>query len=839
MRSAQAHKNKDARSLRASLQQLSIVVAILLIFIPHLNSAPLSASAKDVQPVLELPEAGLDDPASYENYRTRFFRDSAGNCLQIYLRQKTGRIVHLWADAVNESISFTSRNKDGSPAAVAWAGMRAQVSLEGRMRTVRHSLIFSSGEVEIGHFLLGSMRKERDFQYFQKDLTPYGSELFHEPELLKLIENLEKLPDAERSAHLQLLNANSTQELRTRMDPKLSKTETEAGPGIRVEQTTFDGKNHLSVALEVDPTEEIRLEGNKIIIRSRGGNRVQVSVKVGADSPSLNPLSNTEILNPAFFKFYQSVEKQDPTRFRRLQREVRGLELVCYREKLMAGLPNFATYFGRDTMMTAFMMEPIWTVPMMEHAIESVLGKIAPDGEVSHEEALGGQAIRENADEYNKQIEKYLQNPNAAEAGTFLEDAKAILKNLQSIRENYRMLDDDFQFPILVARYLSRTDIPQERKRSFLVAAPQQNIPRLALLVRNLLRVAKLTEAYVKKPEALNLIAFPKVDEKHWFSGSWRDSGPGYANGRFAMDINAIWVPNALEAIATILQKLPELGLSIETLRSFVPEMDGSRLMQYAAQPESLKTAIGTWKGAAKHFQVHLSSTEIQQKLKPKLAWFAPDERRYWEQVLSQSGAEQKDFDFLALSLDENGKPIPIVNTDPATRLFLENFVQQGTLEEAVNLADIFVREYPVGLFVEGLGPLVANDAYASTEIWEVFKKDEYHSPRVVWGREVNLFLLGVGNQIAASTDHAQEQKNADRHIAALQQAFDKIFKAVESSGLKHNELWTYRIENGKLMPLRFGTSSDVQLWNLTDVSVQYLSERLHKSGKPDGSNSH
>ena len=27
----------------------------------------------------------------------------------------------------------------------------------------------------------------------------------------------------------------------------------------------------------------------------------------------------------------------------------------------MAGLPNFATYFGRDMMMTALMMRPIWT----------------------------------------------------------------------------------------------------------------------------------------------------------------------------------------------------------------------------------------------------------------------------------------------------------------------------------------------------------------------------------------------------------------------------------------------------------------------------------------------
>src|SRR2546430_12702447 len=49
---------------------------------------------------------------------------------------------------------------------------------------------------------------------------------------------------------------------------------------------------------------------------------------------------------------YTTLFRSHPLRFRRLEREVRGVELLCYREKLMAGLPNFATYFGRDMLMT-------------------------------------------------------------------------------------------------------------------------------------------------------------------------------------------------------------------------------------------------------------------------------------------------------------------------------------------------------------------------------------------------------------------------------------------------------------------------------------------------------
>ena len=62
-------------------------------------------------------------------------------------------------------------------------------------------------------------------------------------------------------------------------------------------------------------------------------------------------------------------------------------------------------------------------------------------------------------------------------------------------------------------------------------------------------------------------MTFVKRDSTHWRSASWRDSDAGYANGRFAMDINAIWAPRALEAIAAILAALPALGIRRPTAR--------------------------------------------------------------------------------------------------------------------------------------------------------------------------------------------------------------------------------------------------------------------------------
>ena len=125
------------------------------------------------------------------------------------------------------------------------------------------------------------------------------------------------------------------------------------------------------------------------------------------------------------------------------------------------------------------------------------------------------------------------------------------------------------------------------------------------------------------------------------------------------------------------------------------------------------------------------------------------------------------------------------------------------------------MRAYPVGLFVDRLGPLVANDAYAPPSVWEAFDKDRYHSPHVVWGREVNLFMLGLAKEISSSTDKS--------YVNELRTALNRTNAAVEASGLKHTELWSYEIVGGQLHPIRYGAATDIQLWNVTDLAVQFV----------------
>jgi hypothetical protein len=363
------------------------------------------------------------------------------------------------------------------------------------------------------------------------------------------------------------------------------------------------------------------------------------------------------------------------------------------------------------------------------------------------------------------------------------------------------------------------------------------------LLLRELALVATESAPYVREPSPQYLIAFSRLDSVWWRSASWRDSRAGYANGRFAMDINVIWVPQALSAIADILTSLRTLGFGQSALDSVLPSLARTPLADYVRDPAAARRAAHVWRGAEQYFVVRLGSGEVKECVRAKLAWLPAEERSYWEHVMaavaSDSVAGTDSLSFLALALDSAGRPIPVMNTDPATRLFLESTAVGrtggGPAPAAVlRDAESFVQLYPIGLFVEGLGPLVANDTYADRSVWEQFRADPYHSPRVVWGREVNLIVLGLANQISAALDtseggRGEALRSTERtpYVRTLRDALDRTVAAVDASGLKHIELWSYRIEHGRLLPVRYGTSSDIQLWSSTDLAVQFILSRL------------
>jgi hypothetical protein len=297
------------------------------------------------------------------------------------------------------------------------------------------------------------------------------------------------------------------------------------------------------------------------------------------------------------------------------------------------------------------------------------------------------------------------------------------------------------------------------------------------------------------------------------------------------MDINAIWVPRALQSIGEILTALEGIGFSNEQLAALAPGLANTPLGDFAHDQVLFQRAIQNWSGATRHFVVTLTPEDIKTRVAAKLQSIPAGERSYWRAELARTAADTLPLTFLAISLDSAGKPIPVVNTDPATWLLLRDGRDTTAEGIAAVQRDVraIMRPYPVGLFVGGLGPVVANDAYASPAVWEAFRRDTYHSPRVVWGREVNLTLLGLANQVSGTTDSSGRPRSPAlaSYVTEMRDALSRVNGAVEASGLKHNELWSYEISGGALKPIRYGASTDVQLWNVTDLAVQFVLSRI------------
>ena len=409
-----------------------------------------TASARDAPPVLQFPTTGLDDPAAYEGYTARLYRDSRGNAVEIYIDGKTGRVVHLWADALNESIGFTVRKAAADTtaadttavgeAAVAFGEGKASVWSTGARRSLLYSLTVPGGRTtQIGHFLLGSMRVERDFGYAGRVNDPIDAPTFVPQEFTQLAERLDSV-------------------YTRRLTPMFAVTPSTWR--VRVIQPSLDGKNRLALSLTGDARlSRVSLRDRVVTVRPRGAEPLTIAVEITTDGAPLTPLTRTQIFDTAFLRFADSAQSQ------RLERELRGVELLSSKQKLMAGLPTYATYFGRDMLMTALLMEPVWSDTMAEFVMGAALAKLSPDGEVSHEEALGGQAIRENAAEFLRTGDSTL------------------LKNLQATRENYWMVDDDFQLPVVAGHYFADATVPDTRKQRFVTrwgAALRKNLAYVA-----------------------------------------------------------------------------------------------------------------------------------------------------------------------------------------------------------------------------------------------------------------------------------------------------------------------------------------------------------------------
>ena len=515
----------------------------------------------------------------------------------------------------------------------------------------------------------------------------------------------------------------------------------DGAPGYRLAFEALDGTRVSPESFEAPPGKRLRL-------------RVQA---LSGETP-LHPLDF--LLSPA--------AGADP-------RARNVLAFLSYREKFLAGSWRFNTYFGRDTLISALLLAPVLEPPAIESAITSVLDRLAPNGEVAHEEDIGEFAVLRNMRERRAR------------------DATPIY--------DYGMVDDDFLLAPLAARWLLDDARGRGRAREFLARRKGRGEPRGAALARNLVWIVGRAAAFAGDPRVENLVGI----KPGRMTGNWRDSEQGLGRGRYAYDVNAALIPAALAATA----RLAASGL----LEPFL-DPEGRRTLSGADRIAQAWTAR-----APKLFAVSVPAS----RARADIAGYAREIGVDGEPALRSLGDGPVNFN--ALSLDERGAPVPILHSDEGFRLLLT----EPTPEEIAVCIDAIMREFPAGLVTDA-GLLVANPAVAGAELRGEFSRYAYHGT-VVWSWQQALLAAGLDRQL-----HRTDLPEAVRN--RLRAAREKLWAVIEgSNALRTSELWSWSYAGGKFRIEPFGRpgadvdeSNAAQLW-----STVYLGLRPPKqTAKPD-----
>jgi len=156
--------------------------------------------------------------------------------------------------------------------------------------------------------------------------------------------------------------------------------------GLDISRAWFDGKTtmHLTFALANGGSSESRPiaieEGNtEGTIRFAAG---LYSFQAHLDYPQLPYINPAQVLKPSV---YESIVEHDDA--------VKSLAFLCSSDKMLAGAWRFLTYFGRDSMISLLLLNPILSEGQngaIEAGLSAMLERIDHEtGKVCHEENIG------------------------------------------------------------------------------------------------------------------------------------------------------------------------------------------------------------------------------------------------------------------------------------------------------------------------------------------------------------------------------------------------------------------------------------------------------------------
>jgi hypothetical protein len=440
------------------------------------------------------------------------------------------------------------------------------------------------------------------------------------------------------------------------------------------------------------------------------------------------------------------------------------LQFLAYKEKFLAGSWRFDTYFGRDTLMSLRLLMPGLRPEAVEDGLASVLERLNPRGEVAHEEDIGEFAV--------------LRRRREGTHG----DAPVY---------DYKMVDDDVMLPPVAAAWLLDDARGRAGAAAFLARRTAAGETLGALLARNFAFVAGEARAFSREPAARNLVAL-----KPGFSvGQWRDSEDGLAGGRYAYDVNAVFVPAALEAVA----RFGESGL----LRGYETPAQATAL-------RAVRADAATWSERAPPlFRVDVDAATARAAVARHAKAQGIDATAALA-AIPDSGVR-----FDALALDKESRPIPVLHSDGGFALLFRH----QPAAEVDAMVEAMMRPFPAGLLTDA-GLLVADPAYAGDSVAAKFGRTAYHGS-VVWSWQQALLAAGLARQL-------RRDDLPDAVRARLREAQRKLWRVIDATrGMRTSELWSWSYADGRFLPQPFGQgkgdvdeSNAAQLWSTVYLAI-------------------
>jgi hypothetical protein len=540
--------------------------------------------------------------------------------------------------------------------------------------------------------------------------------------------------------------------------PAEVKNQVDAGPPLVVRRTTADGEHHFELLVEpqAGATASMDQSGALVLGAAPGKSSIDVALSFLHDDPPLTPIPLSELLTADAAPSLN---------------DRRALSFLVYREKMLAGSWRFLTYFGRDTLLSVRMLMPVLQPAGIEGALGSVIERLSPTGEVAHEEDIGEFAALRN------------QKEGRGPSTTAIYD--------------YKMVDDDFLLAPVVAHYLLDTEAGRARASEFLSRRTASGITYAQAIDRNIEFVLTSAKPFSATPKPRFLIGL----KKGMPVGDWRDSNDGLGGGRYSFNVNVALVPAALEASARLL----ESKLLCSAADATCDELQASR-----AKVAGFMAL--TWKRAAPLFKVEVSPA----RAKSLITTYAREQGLDPALALEALAKERGPIQFPALSLDQYGRPIPVMHSDDSFVLLFGS----PDPAELERIAGRIAQPFPLGLKTP-LGIVIANPAFLPDRRRRtMFNRDRYHGA-VMWSWQQAMLAAGLARQL----DRADLPK--ETRIAVVQAERD-LWQVIRASDqFRTTELWSWKIEGGSFALYRLGEheadteSNAAQLWSTVYLAVK------------------